>query len=62
MNAPDADAARREIKTGFERLVLGVLRGLPPSEEPGEPPGSSQPAREPSSGGSPTSQTEGSSR
>jgi multicomponent Na+:H+ antiporter subunit E len=62
MNAPDADAARREIKTGFERLVLGVLRGLPPSEEPGEPPGSSQPARDPSSGGSPTSQTEGSSR
>lgn len=38
MHAADADAARREIKTGFERLVLSVLRGLPTPDENEEPP------------------------
>jgi multicomponent Na+:H+ antiporter subunit E len=38
IHAPDADAARREIKTGFERLVLSVLRGIPTPIQPGEPP------------------------
>jgi multicomponent Na+:H+ antiporter subunit E len=56
LHAPDADEARREIKTGFERLVLDVLRGLPPEQEPaeqvGEAPdaGMSQPDR-PETGG-----------
>jgi multicomponent Na+:H+ antiporter subunit E len=38
MHAADADEARREIKSGFERLVLSVLRGLPAPEESDEPP------------------------
>jgi multicomponent Na+:H+ antiporter subunit E len=52
MHAPDADQARREIKSGFERLVLGVLRGLPPQAGNGSP-------DPPGQGGSISSELEG---
>lgn len=55
MHAPDADEARREIKTGFERLVLSVLRGLPAPVEPDEPPFEEPRTGGPESGGPGTS-------